>query len=185
MSETFYAAYTAEGGWRLDGCGLVDTLFEVQPEIALDVFVGGPEGPVRRLFRQRTGRPSPLAKIDPALIKAWADADPERRYDRLGDATSLFEKDRSDNATALNPLFVALLERAPDKAAFLGEAYIRVHPSGWSGSLADILESRKRLLDGLPDHPDVAAWLARERPRVETWIARERQNEAEREERFE
>lgn len=185
MSETFYAAYTAEGGWRLDGYGLVDTLFEVQPEIALDVFVGGPEGPVRRLFRQRTGRPSPLAKIDPALIKAWADADPERRYDRLGDATSLFEKDRSDNATALNPLFVALLERAPDKAAFLGEAYIRVHPSGWSGSLADILESRKRLLDGLPDHPDVAAWLARERPRVETWIARERQNEAEREERFE
>lgn len=185
VSHRVYAGVTAKGGWRREAHGLVDKLFETEPQVALDVFVDGDKGPPERLFKGRVERGSPLDGVDTDVLIAWADRAPERRYARLGEVLSMFRKDQMDNVLGVNPAFTALLERAPDKIAFLGEAYTRVHPSGWSGSLAEILTSRKALLDDLPDHPDIAAWRAREYPRIDRWIAAERERESEREESFE
>ncbi|MFK4059425.1 hypothetical protein [Brevundimonas sp. NPDC046655] len=185
VSHRVYAGVTAKGGWRREAHGLVDKLFKTQPEVALDVFVDGAKGPAERLFKRRVGRGSPLDGVDTDVLIAWADRAPERRYACLGEVLSLFRKDQMDKVLGVNPAFTALLERAPDKVAFLGEAYTRVHPSGWSGSLAEILTSRKALLDDLPNHPDIAAWRAREYPRIDRWIAAERERESEQEESFE
>ncbi|WP_242914831.1 hypothetical protein [Brevundimonas pishanensis] len=185
VSHRVYDGVTAKGGWRREAHGLVDKLFKTQPEVALDVFVDGAKGPPERLFKGRVARGSPLDGVDTDVLIAWADRAPERRYARLGEVLSLFRKDQMDNVLGINPAFTALLEHAPDKAAFLGEAYTHVHPSGWSGSLAEILTFRKGLLDDLPDHPDIAAWRAREYPRIDRWIAAEREREAEQEESFE
>lgn len=185
VSHRVYAGVTAKGGWRREAHGLVDKLFKTQPEVALDVFVDGAKGPPERLFKGRVGRGSPLDGVDTDVLTGWADRAPERRYARLGEVLSLFRKDQMGNVLGVNPAFTALLERAPDKMAFLGDAYTRVHPSGWSGSLAEILTSRKALLDDLPDHSDIAAWRAREYPRIDQWIAAERERESEQEESFE
>jgi hypothetical protein len=66
----------------------------------------------------------------------------------------------SDGGTDPSPLFLQVMSRAPDKDRFLGNIWNRLHPSGWIGSLADILERRKAALLGLVAHPEVQAWLA-------------------------
>lgn len=185
VSQMIYAAHKERGGWRRNGRGLAEALFRTQPELALDVLVDGDDGPVERLFESQPGRGSPLDTVPVETLLAWAELAPERRYARLGEVLSLFHKDQIDSAIGLNPVFIALLEQAPDKAAFLGDAYSRLHPNGWSGSLAAILAHRLALLEGLPDHPDITAWRMQEGGRVAKWIAGERQQEAEREESFE
>lgn len=185
VGQRLYAGLNADRQWRREAHGLVRALFKTQPEIALDTLVDGPEGPVERLFRRFVGRGSPLDIINPDRLTAWADQAAEERYARLGRIMSLFRKDQMDNVLGLNPTFIGLLEQAPNKSVFLGDAYSRVHPNGWSGSLADILASRKSLLDDLPDLPEVAEWREREYPRIDQWIAREREREAQQEESFE
>ncbi|WP_428155311.1 hypothetical protein [Brevundimonas sp.] len=176
---------TGRSGWKRGGNGLAQALFEVQPEIALDVFMAGPDGPVETLFRERPGGPSPLNKLDVSQVVSWADRDPAARYAALGTASAMFLKDQGDRTLGLNPLFVTLLEHSPDKQAFLGSFYDRLAPRSWSGSLAEILDQRRRLLDALPDHPDVQTWREAAAPQIARWIATERENEAEREESFE
>ncbi len=185
VGQRLYAGFNADRGWRREAHGLVYALFKTQPELALDTLVDGSEGPVERLFGRFIRRGSPLDSIDTALLTAWADRAPQRRYARLGTVMSLFRKDQMGHELGLNPAFIALLERAPDKAVFLGDAYSRVHPNGWSGSLAEVLASRKALLDDLPDLPEVTTWRVREYPRIDQWIAAEREREAKQEESFE
>jgi hypothetical protein len=185
VGQRLYAGLNADKAWRREAHGLVRALFKTQPEIALDTLVDGPDGPVERLFRRRVGHGSPLDSIDLDRLTAWAEHAPERRYAQLGAMTSLFRKDQMDTVLGLNPTFLALLNAAPDKLGFLGDAHSRVQPNGWSGSLAEILASRKALLDDLPDLPEVAAWREREYPRIDRWIAIEREREAEQEESFE
>ena len=185
VGQRLYAGLNADRAWRREAHGLVRALFKTQPETALDTLVDGPEGPVERLFRRLVGQRSPLDSIDLGRLVAWAEHAPERRYAQLGAMTSLFRKDQMDTVLGLNPTFIALLNAAPDKLGFLGDAHSRVQPNGWSGSLAEILASRKALLDDLPDHPDIAAWRAREYPRIDRWIAAERERESEQEESFE
>lgn len=185
LSTTIYNGHQARDGWRRESFGVVDALFVVQPRIALSIFIDGPQGPVRRLFRSRVGQRPSLYDLDPALVVEWANQNPSSRYPRLGEALSMFDKGQSDETRGLDPLFLALLRAAPDKAALLGTAFDRFHPGSWSGSLAAILEHRKSLLDTLPDHPEIASWLARALPEVDRWIAAEQQRENEREESFE
>ena len=63
----------------------------------------------------------------------------------------------------------------------------RLHPSGWSGSLADILEQRRPLIQHFLDDEDPAVrQVAREfGDALLTDIAAERSREVNRDERFE
>lgn len=98
----------------------------------------------------------------------------------------MFEVDGLDEAVGLSGRFLEMLESAPDRAAFLGEGS-RLYPSGWSGSLADVLEKRRALIEPLASHDDAAVtgWLAG----LDGWLAKvvasERRRDAEREESFE
>lgn len=185
VSQRLHAALTADDGWRLDAQGLIAELFSSQPEIALDTFIDGPEGPVRRVFSRTERRGSPLEMVEADRLTSWANLAPERRYAQLGSVLSLFKFDKMDDVVGLNPLFTTILESAPNKSDFLGDDIYRVHPRSWSGSLADILESRKALLGQMPDHPDVISWREREYPRIDEWIASVRDQESREEERFE
>ncbi len=82
------------------------------------------------------------------------------------------------------------LERAPDPAVVLDQFILRFMPSsGWSGSLAAILESRAILLDQLEEFATLGAAVTQEKRRLLEWIAKERRSETamdrQRDERFE
>ena len=59
-------------------------------------------------------------------------------------------------ASQWSDIALKLLERAPDRMAVLREFTSRLRPSGWSGSLATILEGRKALLAELENHADAS-----------------------------
>lgn len=162
---------------------LLRALFAVQPDVALEAFVVGVRGDLDIHFE----RPSALDGLDVAVLHRWANLDPEMRYPLMGRFLSVFEMTGLEDAIGLSQKFLELLNQAPKRAAFLGEAYPRLFPSAWSGSLADILERRRAMLEPLAGHhdPAVRSWLEK----VDTWlpkaIADERVREAEREASFE
>jgi len=172
-----------------DANDLLEGLFQTQPEVALDCFLlDGPPAKKHHLFEFGFIRASPVESLDAATLAAWADKDPADRYLRLGDALSLFTRGNMEEATDLSPLFLDLLTRAPDKAAFLGDGGRRLSPSGWSESLAaDILEKRKASLEPLTNYPDpnARAWFRAQSAGLDNQIAAARLRESRCEESFE
>lgn len=170
-----------------DVTSLLDGLFKIQPFVALDAFLL-PDPPEKnsRIF-DPDGTGSPIEKIDASILTEWADRDPGRRYTVLGRCLPIIDRNPGGGDAALSPKFMQLLDRAPDKPEFLGDFWQRIHPRGWSGSLADVLVGRRQLLKSLESHSDadVRQWFVDMQWEFERWIARERERERGQEESFE
>jgi hypothetical protein len=163
-------------------------LFKTQPLVALDCLIDSAEADVDDDFLgTRVGQASPIEIVDAQTLIDWADLAPERRYPRLGAAMPVFALQNLDDVAGVSEHFLAVLQHAPDKAAFPGSPFMRIHPSGWAGSLAANLEHRKVMLAALADlhDPAVDAWLREADRAVDDWIARERERESAQEETFE
>lgn len=159
-------------------------LFETQPFIALDTFLL-PESFCHRIGLFDVG--TPVEVIDEKHLKEWADRDPDERYPLLGECLSMFGKKNDDESKDISPLFLSMLDSAPDKQRFLGDYYPRLHPRSWGGSLAVILEHRKTKLMQLAEQSDeeVKRWVVDAMPELDRWIEKERSRDRAREESFE
>ncbi|MEL7688735.1 hypothetical protein AAG596_14340 [Citromicrobium bathyomarinum] len=166
---------------------LMQALFEAQPMIALDEFLLGDDDDDDDSLTLRFDLHSPVEEVDTAILRAWSDMDPVARYPLVGRSLSLFLGKEFEEEVGLSRKFLELLDHAPDRAQFLGELYRRIHPSGWSGSLAAILERRRAMLEPLASHEDpaVRAWLTDQDKWLGDWIKAERARETESEEAFE
>ncbi len=162
----------------------LNTLFDAQPFTALDTFVL----PTMRnsLFRNDFDEKPPIENINNAILQKWADRDPSARYPLLGNCLNLFIKN-ADEEEDLSPLFLSLLEHAPDKKLFLGKLLNRLRPSSWSGSLADILIWRKEKMTKVAEHGDeqIRAAITEFMPELDHWIEDERRRDRAEEESFE
>jgi hypothetical protein len=167
---------------------VLKALFETQPAAALDMFLL-PEmtSRNRRLFEADFGFSTPVENMDPAILRRWADQDAATRYTLLGHAISMFRRKSDDEDNGISPLFLDMLDHAPDKRAFLGDFWTRLHPRSWSGSLADILTRRKAQVLTFRDspHADVGQWVDAILPELDRWIESERSRDREGEESFE
>ncbi len=84
-----------------------------------------------------------------ALID-WCNEKPDTRYSFVASTCKLFDKqDDEKMSLTISDTARALLEAAPNKTTVIKKFVIRFYPSGWSGSLAGILEKRLPLLDYL------------------------------------
>lgn len=92
-----------------------------------------------------------------------------------------------DKATAWSETALALLSAAPDRAAVLRRLAAQLYPSGWSGSLAVVLEQRVPLIQQFINDDDPAVrQVAREiKDGLLEGIDKERSREIDRDERFE
>jgi hypothetical protein len=166
-----------------------DALFEVQPLVALDEFLleadADDEDPI--YGSGGFSRKSPLEKVEPALLWSWADQAPGTRYPLISRSLNVFATKNFDEDDGLSPLFLEGLEKAPDRAAFLGSNAARMHPNSWSGNLSTILDQRREYLSALASHQDhdVRAWAAELISDLKRWADHERRRETEREETFE
>jgi len=179
------AAY--ELHWH-DAEKLILGLIKAQTAIGLDLFVleaAAKGGHV--VWELGIDRVSPLDEVDFEQLVAWAEVDPVTRYPLLGAGLPMFATEAMDTDTGLSERFLALLNRAPDRYAFLDRGAYRFSPSGWVGSLAVRLERRLALLDGLRSiaDPAIDRWIAAITPQIQVQIAREREREARDEESFE
>jgi hypothetical protein len=167
---------------------VLKALFETQPFVALDTFLLGgatPQNP--ELFEVDFGFGTPVEDMDPATLRQWADLDAAVRYPLLGQAVAMFRRNHGDESNELAPLLLEMLEYAPDKRAFLGDYWTRLHPQSWSGSLADILAQRRVQVLKFREspHAEVRQWVNEIAPKLDRWIENERRRDREQEESFE
>ena len=163
-------------------------LFETQPSATLDMFLLPEPAPQNhRMFTTDFGFCTPVEDMDPAVLRQWADREPTARYPLLGHVISMFVRRLDDEDNGISPLFLEMLDYAPDKRVFLGGFWERLQPRSWSGSLADILTRRKAQMLTLRDsaHADVRQWIDEIEPELEQWIDHERNRNREDEKSFE
>lgn len=164
-------------------------LLKTQPFITLDLFLlsPAPHG-LRNRFDLHFTMGVSLDRVEPAVLQAWADRDPHVRYPLLGSCLSMFLSKNNEEGNEISPLFVAILDRAPDKRAFLGDSWDRVHPQSWSGSLAHILLQRKSaVMTRLANDGDAAVrgWVMEVMPELDRLIDQAQRQDRQMEESFE
>jgi hypothetical protein len=163
-------------------------LLETQPFITLDAFFLSPSKyGIRDRFDLDFQTGPSIESVDPAILQKWASVEPDTRYPLLGKCLSMFRKKRNEEQNEISPLFLSMLNDAPDKRLFLGDLWDRVHPRSWGGSLAHILTQRKAQVMKLAEHGDtqVRAWVRDGISELDRWIARERERDRAMEESFE
>lgn len=165
---------------------LAIALFEVQPAIALTQFVLD-EDPLSHVIGFRVTGRGPLDTVDESLIVSWANEDSNVRYPPLAQSISLFDKEEDAIGSEWSQIFLKLLELAPDRPAFLQVVESRLYPSGWSGSLAAILEDRRRLVQKLLNSPlaGVSEWARETDTRLAERAQAERARERKEDQSFE
>lgn len=175
------------------------------PRAVLDILVEESEfghEDAREIFtRFREERSCPLQNINLDVMLDWARTNPELRYARLAKVIRLWRAEGDDgrelsDSDEKGELFwttqaLRLLQEAPEPLVAFSIFIKRFEPSMWSGSLADLLERRARLLTALPPDtdPSILKTAIKEHSRLLKLIERVRKHESEdrrqRDQRFE
>lgn len=163
------------------------SLFQAQPHTALDTFLLAlADSSARPVWRADRELGPALEAIGAEKLIDWARRAPSVRFEKLAANMSLFTSRRPGDDGSLSAAFVAVLAEAPDADRFLGDAQNRLLPSGWSGSLAMVIEERIKKLKDLPSPPpSLRAWLEKNADDLDRWIALERKRDREDEQSFE
>jgi hypothetical protein len=163
-------------------------LFKTQTFIALDAFLlNGVTSGTINLFEMHFSFDTPIEKIDPTILQQWANIDSAVRYTLLGKAIPMFKRSQGEESDDLDPVFLELLEVAPDKYAFLGDYWTRLHPRSWMGVLSNILiQRRSQVLNfQISQHAEVRRWVDDLLPELDLWIEKEKVRDRDKEESFE
>jgi hypothetical protein len=160
---------------------VINVIAEIQPIAFLDSFLG------KEIFDYRIKRQfsdsNPLSLIDDDLIIDWCEDNPKLRYPRVASTIIPFKKGSSEENLMWTPLTLKLISNSYDSIVVLNELKRSLRPDSWSGSRADLMETRLNLIAYLKNHEDssVAEWASKEERIFENEIQSEREWELERE----
>ncbi|WP_319532339.1 hypothetical protein [uncultured Cohaesibacter sp.] len=181
---------------------LISPLAKNFPEVLLDkIFIGGEREKLLNamLFRDRSYHSNklPLDEVPTSRLISWCEQDQEKILKIAGAISPYTTTDGSGipmenpSKVKLSGHMLAILDAAEDKTKIVEVIFSRTWPSGWSGSLSNILETRARAFAALAEYPSKAVKCLVEGKlrQIEQSIRVERQKEAEehaeREQRFE
>lgn len=179
--------------WDYDD--LLQSLFAVQPQAALDRIFGGDEEPRRRgwhfIEHMRMVKRNPVDGIPDAELLKWCERVPDVRCPLAASLVSLSAGGSEDAPRGWSDIAAGLLRQAPNPIEVLKAFVKRFRPMSWSGSRASIMEECAKLLDNLPITGDrvFMALVDEQKAALEREILAEREHETareyERNERFE
>lgn len=139
-------------------------LSEKKPLVFLESLFGNKDASAfkrSQIFSSRFERDeNPLNKIADQTLIDWCDEYPEDRYPLITEAIQPIEKSPETGKMVWRKIVYVLFEKAPDLDSILDNLTRTIRPGGWSGSLADILQTRLSLFVELKDHPneEVRSW---------------------------
>lgn len=147
---------------------LLAALAATFPRAVLDILVEksrfGYEGRRGTFSMFRDHRPCPLRRLDTDVMLEWAHEKPDSRFlnlaevirpwQRAGDSGQEANDSDAKGALSWTPAAMRLMREAPEPLGVLSVFVEKFRPSGWSGSLADILASRMHLLEILKHDPN-------------------------------
>ena len=144
------------------------------------------------VFREQHDEKNLLSGVATEALLSWCQqGDFQERLSMLSGAVYPFEKEPDGDGVVLSEQACAIIEAARDPYAILRNLCSSVQPSGWSGSLADIIAKRGQAFEVLLKHErsDVreaaAAQIAEIKRREEEVRLYERESDRPREQRFE
>lgn len=189
LCHHFLDAITNNRIYAFDFPRLLNSLARAHPEIFLDVFLGNNE--VERFRHERMfsedfeKRENPLSQISDATLISWCGGDPENRFSLIALSIQAFSRSNSTGQLEWKPIVYTLFEKAPNLSVVLENLAKRIRPSGWSGSLADILLKRAVLFQSLGQHhnAEVRAWARHRHSDLLESIEKEREREGQRDRR--
>jgi hypothetical protein len=166
----------------------IAALFRLQPEVALNEFLGKSEKNVSAFtsFRDFSGIVSPFKEIEPEVLINWAIKDPGIRFRRLAMVPPMYEKMLSDDGELCGyewmPHVLEILKVAPEKADILSELDERIFSQN-----ADVLESYRKLMVPLLSWKDavISEWAKNVDNRLKGTIEQLRKEDKMTRERFE
>ncbi|MBX7244192.1 MAG: ATP-binding protein [Candidatus Sumerlaeaceae bacterium] len=167
--------------------GVIEAILDLHPTTALDIWLG-PETKeewLDELFLDDIRDRRPLDRVPTQTLLDWAETDPEVRYPRLARAIPAFKKEKE--LMVWTELALVLLHAAPDRAAVFASFESQFIPCSWSGSLADLLEERRLLIQQFinDQDPRVSSVAQRINDSLLKQINEERSLEAHRDRGFE
>ncbi|HHP5491669.1 TPA: hypothetical protein ACSCYS_002031 [Aeromonas veronii] len=161
----------------------IETTASLMPEAFLNrVFEGTEEQQKRRHFFIFNSdlRFSPLSHINMDFLIAWCCARNEPRvWGAITASINLWEKDDEIEGLRISELALKLLESSPDPAIVLEIFAERVTPSSYSGSRAEVMQSREKAIRKLVEHERADISTAAQRVSVNLIQLIERQKERE------
>jgi len=164
LCKNFIDAILSNRIYSFDYPELFNTIAELQPRVFLDYFLGDTK--IENYHRKRIfdsgieSHNNPLNQISENDILSWCDDEPETRYPVVASCVQAFSKVAEPEQYEWRPITHALLKKAPNLTDVLECIAATIHPSTWSGSLADALQRRSNLLESLFDHDnaEIGAW---------------------------
>ncbi|MBG5919014.1 hypothetical protein [Providencia stuartii] len=163
-------------------------------EFLCRVFEGTDRQKQSRLYfiRSDDRNGSALEKIDKDLLLEWCRTKNDSSiFAAVATGINLWVKDETTSATILSEVAIKLLELAPEPKVVLEAFAARTAPSSWSGSLANIMQSRADAISQLITHErtDISIATKSVNEKLIRWIenerVRERKDAEGREQRFE
>jgi hypothetical protein len=176
--------------WNHDD--LLTGLFRAQPLAACEALFGETDEELERgvdILRNLGSRKHPLAVVSDQTLLDWCDLRAETRYVAIASVLPIFGP-TTNGVPSWSSIALQFLARAPEPAAVLSCFTSQFMPaSGWSGSLAAILDANSQLLNQLEQLPELQPSISQEKLRVRQWIedtrAREAAHDRQCDERFE
>ena len=102
------------------------------------------------VFRELRDEKNLLSSVYAEVLLDWCrQGDFQERLAMLSGAIYPFEKDPDSDGVVLSEQACAIIEAAQDPSAILRNLCSSVQPSGWSGSLADIIAKRRQAFESL------------------------------------
>ncbi|MEH8117569.1 hypothetical protein Q7I37_08335 [Aeromonas allosaccharophila] len=173
----------------------IETTASLMPEAFLNrVFEGTEEQQKRRWFFMCNSdlRFSPLSHINMDFLIAWCCARNEPRvWGAIAASINLWDKDEEIEKLEISELALRLLEASPSPAIVLEIFAERVTPSSYSGSRAEVMQSREKAIRKLVEHERADISTAAQRVSanliqlIERQKERELREDMEHEQRFE
>ncbi|NJI22013.1 hypothetical protein HA451_02865 [Aeromonas veronii] len=193
--DTIFAVVDLHYGYVHSYESAIETTAALMPEAFLNrVFEGSEEQQERRQFFicNRDLRFSPIAHINMDFLISWCCARNEPRvWVAIAASIHLWEKDDEIEGLRMSELALRLLESSPDPAIVLEIFAERVIPSSWSGSRAELMQSRAKVIRKLVEHESADISIAAQTVSanlvqlIERQKEREQREDMEHEQRFE
>lgn len=173
--------------WKVHASNLgeiIAALTKSFPTVILNMFVEqatDEDGAEQTIFQDiRSDRACALDHIPDDVWMAWAAKKPETRHELLARVMRFSNTGDEDHAKGWSSAATRLIEVAPEPVRVLDTFLLRFSPNSWSGSLADILETRMPLIEALKQHSkaEIADWASAHAPSFAASVDHQRNQEA-------
>jgi hypothetical protein len=195
VAQKLIKALVAQRVYAFDYPKLLDSFAKAQPIVFLDVFLGDNNVEENRhatmFSHDLVRRGNPLNQIPDGELLSWCEKDSDVRYPIVASAIQPFTQSAESGKLEWKSVVYAIFERAEDLDAVLEYFADAIRPRSWSGSLADILQTRAVLFQELCEHENakIRAWAKARYSDLQESIRKQREWEEqrgrERDERFE